>query len=73
MEEQRRRSRRRRRRRRWPGLVLLVVVLAAAGAVLWKQFGPERWYTAAELGIPELKSDVDADGDHLVIEDGEDK
>ena len=63
MEEQRRRSRRRRRRRRWPGLVLLVVVLAAAGAVLWKQFGPERWYTAAELGIPELKSDVDADGD----------
>ena len=50
------------RRRRWPWLLLIpaAVMLAA----LWR-FLPQRYYTAEELGITQLQSPNDADGDGL--------
>ena len=49
-----------RRRRRWPWLLIAAVVLAA----LWR-FLPQKYYTAQELGITQLQSPTDADGDGL--------
>lgn len=42
-------------------LILLLLLAAAVVILLW----PERYYTAEELGITELHSDHDADGDGL--------
>lgn len=53
--------RRRRRRRRWPVSVLLLLLLAA-GFLLWRRL-PRPYYTASQLGIPEVHSTVDYDGD----------
>lgn len=53
--------RRRRRRRRWPVAVLLLLLLAA-GFLLWRRL-PRPYYTASQLGIPEVHSTVDYDGD----------
>ena len=49
-----------RRCRRWPWLLIAAVVLAA----LWR-FLPQKYYTAQELGITQLQSPTDADGDGL--------
>ena len=54
-------SGRRRRRFRWLWL-LMIPVLAAAGYTLWR-FGPQRSYTAQQLGLTDLQSPNDADGD----------
>ena len=61
METYSRPRRRRRRRRRWPGILLLLLLLAA-GFLLWRRL-PRPYYTAAQLGIPEIRSTVDCDGD----------
>ncbi len=56
------RSRRRRRRKRilpWILLLLLVVALVLVA----KRFLPQKYYTAEELGITQLQSPNDADGD----------
>lgn len=58
--------RRRRRRRRANGGLLLLLALGAlaAGVLLWRGGAFDgRAYTAAELGIPEVHSSVDQDGD----------
>lgn len=49
------------KRRRWLWLLLIPVVLTAA----LLPFLPQRYYTAEELGITELQSENDADGDGL--------
>ena len=54
-------SGRRRRHLRWLWL-LMIPVLAAAGYTLWR-FGPQRSYTARQLGLTDLQSPNDADGD----------
>ena len=54
-------SGRRRRHLRWLWL-LMIPVLAAAGYTLWR-FGPQRSYTAQQLGLTDLQSPNDADGD----------
>ncbi len=56
-------DKRERRRRRGLGLLLLLALVLAVG--LWVIFGPQPYYSAAELGIPELLSGRDADGDGL--------
>ena len=53
-------SGRRRRRFRW--LWLLMIPVLAAGYTLWR-FGPQRSYTARQLGLTDLQSPNDADGD----------
>lgn len=53
-------SGRRRRRFRW--LWLLMIPVLAAGYTLWR-FGPQRSYTAQQLGLTDLQSPNDADGD----------
>ena len=40
----------------------MIPVLAAAGYTLWR-FGPQRSYTARQLGLTDLQSPNDADGD----------
>lgn len=59
------RSRRRRRRRRrilpWILLTAAVVILLLAA----KRFLPQKYYTAEELGITQLQSPNDADGDGI--------
>ena len=45
-------SGRRRRHLRWLWL-LMIPVLAAAGYTLWR-FGPQRSYTARQLGLTDL-------------------
>ena len=51
-------------RRRRPVLLIIFLLLCAVvlGALLWWKL-PRRSYTAAQLGIHELSSPVDADGD----------
>ena len=53
-------SGRRRRHLRW--LWLLMIPVLAAGYTLWR-FGPQRSYTARQLGLTDLQSPNDADGD----------
>ena len=53
-------SGRRRRHLRW--LWLLMIPVLAAGYTLWR-FGPQRSYTAQQLGLTDLQSPNDADGD----------
>lgn len=58
------RPRRRRRRRSPLRLLTALLLLAAAGLFLWKSgllHGPT--YTARQLGIPEVHSSIDYDGD----------
>lgn len=43
-------------------IILLILIAAIAGALLWWKL-PRRAYTARELGITELSSPADADGD----------
>lgn len=50
------------RRRRWPWLLLIPAAILLAA--LWR-FLPQRYYTAEELGITQLQSLNDADGDGL--------
>lgn len=55
-----------RKRRRHPALTLFLWVLAALVLVfLLRRFLPRKYYTAQQLGIPELHSAVDYDGDGL--------
>ena len=49
-------------RLRWPDLLCLLLIAAALGVLLWR-FLPRRSYSAAQLGITELTSPLDADGD----------
>lgn len=57
--------RRRRRRRRFPWwLAALLLCLVLCAALLWP-FLPQRYYTAEQLGITQLQSPNDADGDGL--------
>ena len=49
-------------RLRWPALLCLLLIAAALGVLLWR-FLPRQSYTAAQLGITELTSPLDADGD----------
>ena len=58
-------SGRRRRHLRW--LWLLMIPVLAAGYTLWR-FGPQRSYTARQLGLTDLQSPNDADGDGVVDE-----
>lgn len=44
-------------------LIPLCLLLLAAGWLLLRSRIPQRWYTADELGIPQLQSPLDADGD----------
>ena len=44
--------------------ILLLLIAALVGGILWWKL-PRRSYTAAQLGIEELSSTVDADGDGL--------
>ena len=57
-------SGRRRRHLRW--LWLLMIPVLAAGYTLWR-FGPQRSYTARQLGLTDLQSPNDADGDKLTV------
>lgn len=50
------------RRRRPVLLAVLLLLIAAVGALLWWRLS-HRAYTAGELGITELSSPTDADGD----------
>lgn len=45
-------------------LLPLVLVLAAACILLLRRL-PQRWYSAQELGITQLQSELDADGDGI--------
>jgi len=58
------RKRRKLRKGRVFLLILLLLVVALA-VVAWQFFGPERWYTAEELGIATVQSEKDFDGDGL--------
>ena len=44
-------------------LIPLCLLLLAAAWFLLRSRIPQRWYTADELGIPQLQSPLDADGD----------
>lgn len=54
------------RKRRWRGIVIfiIIIVILIAAIFLYKN-RKGRSYTAAELGITELKSSTDYDGDGL--------
>lgn len=45
--------------------VLLILVICAAAAAWWFLYRTERYYTAEQLGIEEIKSVSDADGDGI--------
>ena len=46
-------------------LIPLCLLLLAAAWFLLRSRIPQRWYTADELGIPQLQSPLDADGDGI--------
>ena len=46
----------------WPRVLMWLLMFAVLGVVAWR-FLPHRYYTAKQLGIPELYSAVDRDGD----------
>ena len=54
--------RRRRRRARQRRAVLLAAALAVAGVLVW-HFFPRPYYTARQLGITQIQSPLDANGD----------
>lgn len=56
--------RRRRRRARQRRAVLLAAALAVAGVLVW-HFSPRPYYTARQLGITQIQSPLDADGDRV--------
>lgn len=45
-------------------LFLLAALLTVVGVLLLRRL-PQRWYTAQELGITQLQSELDADGDGI--------
>lgn len=52
------------KRRHMLWLLPLVVLLAAVCVLLLRRL-PQRWYSAQELGITQLQSELDADGDGI--------